>query len=79
MIYLRLNIEEISVLIKTLVAKFGLKKLAKILPKKEYMYIAKEIFKTAENIVVENVIEDLFNIQNTKSVWDPPILMCDYN
>jgi len=68
MIYLRLNIEEISILIKTLVAKFGLKKLAGILPKKEYMYIAKEIFKTAENIVVENVIEDLFNIQNTKSV-----------
>mgnify|MGYP001571471545 CR=1 FL=1 len=65
-IFLRLNIEEIAILIKTLVDKFGFKKLVDILPKKEYMFITREIFKATEDIVIEKVIEDIYNIRHQK-------------
>ncbi|MEK7177672.1 MAG: lycopene cyclase family protein [Patescibacteria group bacterium] len=66
MVFLRLNVEEVAIFTKTIVKKFGFKKLADILPKKEYMFIAKEIFKAAEDIVIEDVIEDIYNIRHQK-------------
>jgi len=59
-IFLRLTIEEIALLIKTLVEKFGFKQLASILPKKEYMFVAQEALKTIEDITIEE-IEEIFN------------------
>jgi len=59
-IFLRLTIKQYEVLIKKILEHFGLKGLAKILSKKEYMFVAEEAAKIIEEVVVEEA-EKLFH------------------
>lgn len=59
-IFLRMDINEIGLLLKTIIEKFGLPRLAQILPREEYMFIAKEAVKVVEEITIEE-FEEIFH------------------